>query len=425
MTCEEWQLRTIKDLCTVKSSKRIFKNEYCETGIPFYRSKEIIQKALGEEVSDCYYISTERYNQIKMDSSSPQAADILLSSVGNRSGIPYRVKVDDGDFYFKDGNLIWFTDFDDSLDSQYLLYWLKSQCGQNALNSIMIGSAQKALTIVGVSNLTLLLPCIETQERIADILGSLDDKIELNRQMNATLEAIARAIFKSWFVGFDPVYAKMEGRDYPLPAEIMDLFPDELVDSELGLIPQGWEVGRLGDLVTLITDRVVADESKDNEKYIALDDMPTKSLDMSKYRSGKDVNSSITRFSKGDILFGSMRPYFHKVGLCTFEGITRTTTFVLRPKTEFFKLYALLWFFSDQVVNYATNSSIGTTIPYVKYETLSQYQIPFPSQVLLRALESLIQPFITYIGINGEESNTLSKIRDTLLPKLMSGEIEV
>ena len=91
-----------------------------------------------------------------------------------------------------------------------------------------------------------------TQERIADILGALDDKIELNHHMNKTLENMARAVFKSWFVDFEPVYAKMEGRDYPLPAEIMHLFPDELVESELGLIPKGWKVGKLGDEFNIV-----------------------------------------------------------------------------------------------------------------------------------------------------------------------------
>jgi len=114
------------------------------------------------------------------------------------------------------------------------------------------GGAQRNLNVSLIQNFGLLVPPIDTQQKIVDVLGSLDDKIELNRQMNQTLEAMARAIFKSWFVDFDPVYAKMEGRDHPLPPEIMDLFPDELEESELGLIPKGWRISTIGEEVKIV-----------------------------------------------------------------------------------------------------------------------------------------------------------------------------
>src|SRR5690349_21656109 len=200
MSVREWKTFILGDLCHITSSKRIFSEEYVNVGIPFYRSKEIIEKALGEDITLDLFIPKERFYEIKRSFGAPQKGDILISSVGNRSGIPYLVKDQDGDFYFKDGNVIWFKDFDKTINSKYLSYWLKSSLGQNALDSIMIGSAQKALTIIGISSLPITLPQTSVQERVADLLSSLDDKIELNRRMNATLEFMARVVFRQWFV---------------------------------------------------------------------------------------------------------------------------------------------------------------------------------------------------------------------------------
>lgn len=222
------------DLADITSSKRIFLSDYSRTGIPFYRSKEIIQKSLGHAVTDPLFITFEKFNEIKVRFGSPQDGDLLISAVGERSGIPYVVS-QDGDFYFKDGNLIWFRNISNRLNTKYLYYWIKSNEGQSTINSLMIGSAQRALTIIGLKGLELQLPKIETQRRIASILSSLDDKIELNRQTNQTLEAIAQALFKEWFVDFN--------------------FPGatgQMQDSELGQIPRGWKVGKFFELCRLI-----------------------------------------------------------------------------------------------------------------------------------------------------------------------------
>jgi len=203
------------------------------------------------------------------------------------------------------------------------------------------------------------------------------------------------------------------------------LFPATFQDSPIGEIPQGWRNGTLGELVELRTDRVDATPAKDGKRYIALEDMPSKSIDISSHQLGSAVNSSITAFRKGDVLFGSMRPYFHKVGLAFFDGITRTTTFVLRPRKDCFRHFALLHFFSDDVVAYSTTASVGTTIPYVKWDSLESYRIPIPPDSLLAAFEQAVSPLVQRIAAQGEESRTLASLRDTLLPKLLIGELSV
>ncbi len=135
----EWPEFQLGERCTVKSSKRIFAHEYVEDGVPFMRSKDVIDKALGTFDNYDLYISEERFFEIKNTHGSPKKGDVLMSSVGNRSGQPYVIQ-NEGDFHFKDGNILWLSEFNE-INPDYLAYWFKSDLGQNALVSVMIGSA--------------------------------------------------------------------------------------------------------------------------------------------------------------------------------------------------------------------------------------------------------------------------------------------
>jgi type I restriction enzyme S subunit len=312
------------------------------------------------------------------------------------------------------------------IDGRFLLYALQSAEVQHEIRaSEGTGSTVSNLRIPILKTIPVEIPSLPEQRSIAHILGTLDDKIEVNRQMNETLEGIARAIFKSWFVDFDPVRARTEGQDLGLPKETAELFPDRFEDSELGEIPAGWRASTLGELVESQVERVEPSPAKNHEKYIALEDIPARSIDITNYQSGSAVNSSIIAFKKGDILFGSMRPYFHKVGMAFFDGITRTTTFVLRPKQRFLRHFALFYFSSDEVIDYATTASVGTTIPYVKWKSLADYQVPLPQRELLDVFEAISESLTRRIAANGHEFRTLATLRNTLLPRLISRELRV
>ena len=189
-----WKIYKIGDLCKISSSKRIFAKEYKNSGIPFYRGKEIIEKQKGNKISTELYISQERYEEIKTKHGVPQKGDMLLTSVGTL-GIPYIVQ--DEVFYFKDGNLTWFYNFE-GIDSRYLYYWFLSPIGKMNIDSKAIGSTQKALTIETLSKFEISLPPLAEQRRIAGILGAIDDKIENNRRINTNLELQAQALFDEW-----------------------------------------------------------------------------------------------------------------------------------------------------------------------------------------------------------------------------------
>lgn len=306
------------------------------------------------------------------------SATVIIGRKGAYRGVHYSPEpcfVIDTAFYLKPKT---------NLDIRWAYYQLLTQ----DINGMDSGSAIPSTSRSDFYYLPVTVPPPAEQQAIGGVLGALDDKIEVNRRMNETLEALGQTEF---------------GR----------------------MKDDGGESGILGDLVDLHTDRVDATPAKNGERYIALEDMPPKSIDLSNYQPGSAVNSSIISFRRGDILFGSMRPYFHKVGLAFFDGITRTTTFVLRPKQARYRHLALFQFFSTEVVEYATTASVGTTIPYVKWDALQKYKITIPSDTVLDAFEISVMPLVQRIAANGEESRPLAALRDALLPKLLSGAVRV
>jgi type I restriction enzyme, S subunit len=274
-------------------------------------------------------------------------------------------------------------------------------------------------------SLPIPLPPLSEQSDIAQILGTLDDKIELNRRMNATLEAIARALFKSWFVDFDPVRAKAEGRDTGLPRAIADLFSDEFEESELGEVPKGWGVGRLSDLVTNVVDRVQPSAATEGISYVPIECMSPRTICLYDAQPGINARSSLVRFQRGDILFGAMRPYFHKVCIAPFDGTTRTTAFVLRPDPSEL-VFTVFVVSRDETIDFATAHSEGSTIPYAKWmNSLDSLSLVLPPCTLRRQFHQVVMSMISRMMASVTESRTLAALRDALLPKLISGEVRV
>ncbi len=285
-------------------------------------------------------------------------------------------------------------------DPVFVYYFLKTL----DLGKYNSGSAVPTLNRNYIHPLKIKVPSSKKeQEKIGLILYQLDKKIKIFQELSGLMEKILQTLFKSWFIDFDG--------------------QTEFVDSEFGQIPKGWNIDNLGSLVNSIKENVKPTKEKDHEKYISLDDMPSNSITLFKHSRGNEVNSSIIRFSKGDILFGNMRPYFHKVGLAQFDGITRTTTFVFRPKKSFFRMFALMHFFSKEVIQYSTLSSIGSTIPYVRWDTLSRYEIVIPPNKMLIRFENTVEPLISKIIENSFLLRNLTKQLNFLIPKLISGEV--
>ena len=275
------------------------------------------------------------------------------------------------------------------------------------------------------------LPPLPEQRAIAHVLGTLDDKIELNRRMDETLEEMARALFKSWFVDFEPVRAKMVGRwrrgeSLPgLPAEHYDLFPDRLVDSELGEVPEGWEVKGLGEVTLQRRSGVKPEEIDAESPYIALEHMPKRCIALRQWSNADGLASGKFKFEQGDILFGKLRPYFHKVGVAPLDGVCSTDIVVVQPKSNLWFGFVLGHTSSAEFVDYTDATSTGTRMPRTNWADMARYKVALPSIAVSKAFTRLVEPYVNRIVSAIHESHSLAAQRDALLPRLVSGKVGV
>jgi len=284
------------------------------------------------------------------------------------------------------------------------------------------GSAQPFISQGDAWAIRVSLPPIREQEAIARLLTTLNNKIEMNRRMNETLEAMARAIFKDWFVDFGSTRAKAEGRAPYLAPEIWDLFPDALDDDDK---PVGWQLCHLADIAESPRRGISPANVSEDTPYIGLEHMPRRSIALTEWEGAGKVTSNKSILDKGDFLFGKLRPYFHKVGIAPLSGICSTDIVVLTPKTPDLSTFVLACISTDEFVTYTDQTSTGTKMPRTSWKIMGQYELCLPTESALRSFQNSVQPMINRIIANIHESRTLAQTRDLLLPKLMSGEIRL
>lgn len=404
-----WEKVNIGDVAQVSSSKRIFAKEYVEKGVPFYRSKEIIEKSNNEDISQKLFISFERFNEIKTKYGVPGFGDILLTSVGTL-GVPYLVK--DEEFYFKDGNLTWFYNFS-RIDSKFLYYWFLSPYSKYQIYSKQIGSTQKALTISNLKRFEILLPPIIEQEIIVSILSALDQKIEANNKIISNLESQAQAIFKSWFVDFEP-------------------FQDgEFVESELGMIPKGWAVRTIKemseDIITGKTPPTKFEENFGNYMpFIKIPDMHDKvyviNTEVSLSMEGMMTQKNKT-LPKNSICVSCIAT----VGLVNlvFENSQtnqQINSIIAKKEISPYYIYCYMKTLFDYLN--AIGSS-GSTTKNINKVTFSKIKIINPVKEIMVKFDGVSNTLFENIRNLQIQNQKLAQTRDTLLPKLMSGEIDV
>jgi type I restriction enzyme S subunit len=390
---------------------------FIDRGVPLLRGQNIQPGRL--DLTNLKYISTETHQKWKK--SALKAGDVVIVRVGY-PGTSCVIPEGMGDL--NAASLVIVRPSKNKLDSHFLCYVLNSELGQQLIRGRLVGSVQQVFNTGTAASLEVLLPPLAEQKAIATVLGALDDKIELNRRMNATLEAMARALFQSWFVDFDPVRRNKDegGR---LKDEISALFPDSFQDSALGLIPKGWTAGKLGDIGTNSRRGVQPSEIAANTPYIALEHMPRRCIALGGWEESADVASGKSAFKKGEILFGKLRPYFHKVGVAPLDGVCSTDILVLAPKLPEWFGFLLGHASSDELIQFTDLASTGTKMPRTNWGDISSFKVALPPKPIATAFTRNIQPMLDLIHANLHQSRTLATLRDTLLPKLLSGELSV
>jgi type I restriction enzyme S subunit len=316
------------------------------------------------------------------------------------------------------------------LDNTFLRFVLQGQSVQEQLTARSSGTTVLGIRQSELRRVMLPVPPLAEQRAIAEVLVSLDDKIELNRRMNQTLEALAAAIFKAWFIDFEPIKAKAAGaKSFPsMPQPVFDALPSSLVpasNSPSGEIPKGWNVSSLGEVVEQIRNAIEPGDVSPELRYIGLEHMPRGSICLDQNGAPEDVSSLKMRFSKGDILFGKLRPYFKKVGIPGFAGICSSDIIVGRPKNKRNLAFAIGHLSSQEFIDYCDRCSNGAKMPRVNWSDMARYEVVVAPEAVMAAATELFSPVIQQIHANIEESAMLAALRDLLLPKLLSGEVRV
>ncbi len=397
---------------------------YTETGVPVIRGNNLTQSKYlsGEFV----FVTEETADQLR--NCNVFADDLVFphrGAIGEVGIVPKNGFAR----YLLSTSLMKLTCNQQIASPLYMYYFFRSPGGRYELlkRASTVGTPGIGQPLTSLRSIEVSLPPIGEQNRIAAILASLDDKIELNRKMNETLEALARALFKSWFVDFDPVRAKAEGRPTGLPDHIAALFPDSFEDSELGEIPKGWRVGTLGDFAMLNSETWTKNSRPATLRYVDLGNTKWGKIEtIAEYDSANAPSRAQRVLRPGDTIVGTVRPGNGAYALITEGGLTGSTGFaVLRPKApnciEFVYLAATRRELIDELAHLAD----GGAYPAIRPEVVTSTSVVIPPEPLLNCFSMLAQALLAKVAHNDKQSETLATQRNLLLPKLVSGEIRL
>lgn len=403
----EWKEVRLGDVCEIYGRigfRGYTTNDLVDTpkeGAISLSPKNIINGELN--LDQCTYIKWDKYYESPEIMINPN--EIIITKTGSSVGRTTFVRRVDHPMTLNP-QLVVLKNI--SENAEFLSYYIKSALFQSVLKSIVVGSAIPTLSQKNLANLKINVPKeVDDQRRIASILSSLDRKIELNNKINADLEEMAQAIFKNWFVDFEP-------------------FKDgKFLDSELGMIPEGWKVGTLGDITKNKSAKV-----KERNDVKVLSPVTTGELVLSEEYFTKQVfSSSIAKYkivNKGDFAYNPARVNIGSLGRNEFDfdgcvSPVYVVFSVLDGYENYFDLFRKTDFFKDSVASLA----IGGVRQSLSYDDLSSIEVIIPSENAVEEFNNLYNQMKKTIKANKLENSRLSLLRDTLLPRLMSGELEV
>ncbi len=368
-------------------------------GYPLIRTPNIGKGRLI--LDDVHRVSKEVYD-IRNKRAIPQENDIIFAReapAGNAALITKGQKVCLGQ------RTVLIRPKQDLVDPHYLVYYLLAPQQQIKLLGFSHGATVGHVNIPDITKLSITLPSLTIQKSIARIVEHYDNLTEVNNKRIKVLEQMAENLYKEWFVRFR--------------------FPGhESVPFENGL-PQGWRKAKLKDIAIEVEKPIKAERRTEYQHYLPIDTLPSRRMALLEEDEIDNAESSLLAFEEGDILIGAMRPYFHKVILAPFKGLTRSTCFVVNSINPKYRLYLYLLLFQDSSINYATTVSVGSTMPYARWKDFSRLNIIFPAISVIERFNHYVEPIMTQIIESYSTYCNLSRQRDMLLPRLMSGKLEV
>jgi type I restriction enzyme S subunit len=379
-----------------------------EAGVPYLTAKNLKDGSIAAEKID--FIAEATFEKhFKLESKvigRPKPGDVIFGIIGSL-GQAYLVK--SGDRIGISSSVAVLRPNAETLLPSFLYYWVTGPTFQSALYSIKGGVAQSYISLEMIRSLPLPVPTLTTQRRIASILSPYDRLIQNNRRRIVILEEMVRRIYEEWFVRFR----------FPGHEQL------KMVESGVGLLPEGWNWGSLRDIAFDVRDAVNPELTDPATPYVGLEHIPRRSIGLTEWGSAADVQSTKLRFNSGDILFGKIRPYFHKVAVAPIAGVTSTDAIVIRAREKDWFPLILSTVFSDAFVAEATQSSNGTKMPRANWNVLLGYKVPLPTPEVRDQFNALMNGVTRLIKNATLQNRNLRKTRDLLLPKLISGDLDV
>jgi type I restriction enzyme, S subunit len=294
-----------------------------------------------------------------------------------------------------------------TIDPVYLFYALQSGFTRAELHARASGTTVSGIKQSELRQVRVPVPPLPVQRRIAGILSAYDDLIGNCEQRIRVLDEMVRVLYREWFVRFR----------YPGHEET------PLVDSSLGKIPQGWQVERAGGVIRETRRNVHKGALEDGQAfYVGLEHLPRRSLALNAWDETRELGSNKLRFEPGEVLFGKIRPYFHKVSVAPFHGICSADTFVISARAEPLRAFATCLVSSDEFVAHASATANGAKMPRANWEVLTNFPVALPPPALLESFSSLVEPWLACQQALVFRTLNLRKTRDLLLPRLLSGQ---
>lgn len=422
---DNWRLGTIEEASDKVAmgpfGSSIKVATFVPEGVPVISGKHLKEFKLNEQ--EGFNFVTEEHAD-KLKNANVKRGDVIFTHAGNIGQVTYIPENSNYDRYIISQRQFYMRCNKNKVIPEFVASYFKSPIGQHQLlaNASQVGVPSIAQPVSYLRTIEIPLPPLPEQRAIAHILGTLDDKIELNRRMNKTLEEMAQALFKSWFVDFDPVRAKMESRDLGLPKHTADLFPNRLVDSELGEIPEGWEIKTLSECFNLMMGQAPPGSSY-NDHGEGLPFFQGRTDFGFRYPENRKFCSAPTRIAwPGDTLV-SVRAPVGEINMAWTQCCIGRGVAALRHKSASSSFtYYSAWTIQKNISVYEHTGTVFGAINKKQFEALQTLE---PRSELIEAFDSYVSPMDFRIRDNTSEVRTLTDLRDMLLPRLVSGEIRL
>jgi type I restriction enzyme, S subunit len=388
-----WTKTNIGAVCHVGDGAHGSLKRY-EDGIMYLTSKNF--KSNGLDLSQVDFIDEKTYQKYFREKSSaltrPKVGDVLFSIIGS-IGSPYLVQAQD--FFGISSSVAILRPDTSRLLPEYLFYWIKGTTYQNALYGIKGGVAQGYVSLEMISTLPLHYPPLRIQRKIAVVLSAYNDLIEINMRRIRILEQIVQSVYYEWF-----------GK------------------ADVQSLPAGW----INSTLRNVARKIIKKYNNDLDCSLPLLDLariPRKSCNISDFGDPSELTTSRITFQKLDVLFGSIRPYFHKVVFAPFDGVTNTSVFVIRPIGDIPISFLFSLLFSIDTVDWANQHSGGTKMPVINWDVFCSMPVILPDMSTLNKFNAIVEPILNSISNIIKRNVNLRWTRDLLLPRLVSGEVGV